>query len=465
MPRDPEESIRQLIEAAPDVAADDDAPRLSEQWLALRFVDQHRGDMRFTHLWNQWHLWNGVRWVRDDRLEAFSRAQELCRRIAREMNKSKARLYITKASTRAAVISLARENPALAMRPTVWDADDWLFGTPNGIVDLCTGALVGPDRSRYVTKCAAASPGGDCPLWRQTILEICNNDADLVTFIKRWFGYCLTGSTREELLVFFQGEGGNGKGTVIETIQFVMGEYAVPVPIATLVATRHPEHPTEIAKLYKVRLAVASETDDGARINAARVKLLTGGDRLTGRFMRADYFDFAPTHKLTISGNAPLALGRSDKAIERRWRTVNFTRSFVGDRADTKLKEKLHAEAGGILAWLIEGCLEWQRDGLTYPKAVRAATEEYIKTQDDISIFVGDECIVEPVTDLNVGPKWRSPARPIYEAWRLWCARGGVFAGTFSDFCNRMRGRYKVTNTDNRPEIWGIRLAAHDPSG
>jgi len=423
---------------------------LSEQWLALSFVAEHQDNLRFTSLWSQWHLWNGERWVRDEKLRVFSLAQELCRAVAAGANSPGVQRNINKAATRAAVVSLARENPALAVGPDQWDADPWLLGTPSGGVDLRTGERLPPDPCRYLTRVTVAPPGEECPLWRKTIREICGNDGGVVGFLQRWFGYCLTGLTREEMLLFFLGEGGNGKGTVIETIAAVMGDYAVTVPMTTLVQTRHSEHPTEIAKLFKVRLAVASETEDGGRINAARVKLLTGGDRLTARYMRADYFDFDPTHKLVISGNRPLILGRTDKAIERRWVTVPFTQRFEPDKT---LKERLRTEAGGILAWLVEGCLEWQRHGLAVPKAVRKATDEYLSSQDDTAAF-WDEHVEVAKTDESVA------GRDLYDTWRQWCqCSGNIYPGRLGDFVERVKARGVLhKKVHNRDRFYGIKF-------
>jgi putative DNA primase/helicase len=421
----------------------------------LQFVAEHRNDLRYTAVWGHWHVWDGARWARDEKLRAFSLAQEMCRRVASTANEQKAKSRLNKAQTRAAVVSLARENPALAVVPTQWDDDPWLLGTPGGAVDLRTGQLLAADPDRYITRTTTVVPSGSCPLWGRTIKEICGGDEEYVAFLRRWFGYCLTGLTREEKLLFCIGEGGNGKGTVIETIQYAMGDYATPVAMTTLVQTRNADHPTEIAKLFKVRLAVASETSDGGWINAARIKLLTGSDRLTARHMRADFFDFSPTHKLVISGNRPLVVGRRDRAIERRWRNAPFMKTF---KPDTRLKEKLRAEAGGILQWLIEGCLEWQRVGLAEPKVVEEATEEYLSSQDDLAQFVASECVLDGERKAPPLEATKTSARVLYDEWRQWCSRNGVYANSFADFCDRMKARFKFTNSQNRPAFHGLSL-------
>jgi putative DNA primase/helicase len=303
----------------------------------------------------------------------------------------------------------------LATIPDQWNADPWLLGTPAGTVDLRTGQLRDARPEEYVSMTTAVAPGGDCPLWKQTILAICGRDADIVGYLQRFFGYCLTGLTREEKLVFFLGDGGNGKGTIIETVAHAMGDYAVVVAMMTLIQTRHQEHPTEIAKLFKARLAVASETSDGGRINAARVKLLTGGDVLTGRYMRADFFDFAPTHKLVISGNRPLIIGRSDQAIKRRWNTVRFD--------------------------------------LKPPQVVIDDTAEYLAAQDDLGLFIAERCETDD-------PKAETLGSELYDSWRQWGVASGVWVGSSRDFRERLAMRFKMTNTGNRPKFHGLRLAA-----
>ena len=424
----------------------------SEQWLALEFVTRHEHDLRFVAVWSKWYHFDGARWRRDDTMRAFSLAQSVCRDLASGAQHATTQMRVNSGATRAAVVALARENPALATVPEQWNADPWLLGTSGGVVDLRTGQLSPASPEHYISMATVVAPGGECALWLRTLSQICDDDKDLVSFLKRWFGYCLTGLTREEKMMFFLGRGLNGKGTVIETILYVMGDYATPVAMTTLVKTRHHEHATEIAKLFKVRLAVASETEDGGRINAARIKLLTGGDALTGRYMRADYFDFTPTHKLVISGNRPLIVGRRDKAIERRWNTIKFDQVF---EQNTRLKAALRAEAGGILSWLIEGCLEWQRTGLKVPEKVQQATEAYLAEQDDIGQFIIHQC------ETDAGAE--TLQSELYWGWRQWCVANGIWAGSSPEFTNRLAARFKVTRPQNKVTFHGIKLRRVQP--
>ena len=293
----------------------------------MEFVARHGATSRYTSEWSRWHLWDGNLWRPDEKRRVFSMAQEVCRDAARKAN------TILSGKTRAQVVSLTGEHPLIATAPREWDRDPWLLGTPGGVVDLRTGELRPGDPILMVTKSTSVAPGGDCPLWRKTLDDIFKEDREVIAFAKRHAGYLLTGSIKKEKLVFALGDGGNGKGTVFETLAYVMGEYAMSCPIETLVQTHGSQHPTEIAQFQAKRFALASEPDEAHRWNTARVKLLTGGDRLRARVMRGDFFDFEPTHKLVITGNDTPRFGRIDAAISRR---LEIRRGFrqAGPRAE-----------------------------------------------------------------------------------------------------------------------------------
>jgi putative DNA primase/helicase len=324
---------------------------------------------------------------------------------------------------------LAGEHPLIATAPGDWDRDPWLLGTPGGVVDLRTGELRPDDPTLLVSKSTVVTPGGDCPLWLKTLDEIFEGDREVIAFAKRHAGYILTGSIKEEKLVFALGGGGNGKGTVFETLAYVMGEYAMSCPIETLVQTHGSQHPTEIAQFQAKRFALASEPDEAHRWNTARVKLLTGGDRLRARVMRGDFFDFEPTHKLVITGNDTPRFGRIDAAIKRRLILWTFDATFATQ--DLELKERLEAEAEGILSWMIEGCQDWQRVGLAVPKSIAKHTEQYLAKADDIEIFIGD-CLID-------APGKKTSGTTLYEAWLRWCQANRVMVCSKHWFTRRLK--------------------------
>lgn len=302
-----------------------------------------------------------------------------------------------------------------------------------------------------MTKVTLAAPHGECPLWLQTLAQITRGEIEIMRYLQRLAGYCLTGYTSEEKIFFLHGTGRNGKGTFIETLAKVIGDYATSIAMNTLITTKHQEHPTEIAKLKGLRLALATETVDGARWNVSRIKHLTGSDRLTARFMRGDYFDFDPQHKIVASSNRKPALGVVDPAIAARMELILFLANFAID-PDQRLKQKLLGEAGGILAWAIEGCLEWQRVGLATPKRIREDTERYLREQDDIELFLSDQCARDKVVKV--------PVPAIYAAYQEWTQRNGAYLPSKKELTQRLQDRnYRVERgTGNVQYLYGFRL-------
>jgi len=287
---------------------------------------------------------------------------------------------------------LAQAGEAFAVTHEVWDGDLWLLGTPGGVIDLRTGRMRPARPGDYITRLTAVAPaaGEDCPLWLKFLKEATGGDAGMIGFLQRWFGYCLTGITREHALVFIHGDGGNGKGVVMNTIFGILGDHAVNAAMETFTVTRGDKHSTDLAMLAGARMVMASEVEEGQTWAEARIKAVTGGDPITARFMRQDNFTFVPRFKLTISGNHKPALRGVDNSTRRRFNIVPFTRRPAAP--DPELSEKLKTEWGAILRWMIEGCLEWQRNGLGAPASVSAATKDYFESQDYFGRWIEDRC-------------------------------------------------------------------------
>ena len=406
-----------------------EAPPFSELWLAIKFIDDAGGGLRYTADIGKWNWWSGVHWCEDHTLQVQHMAAEWCRHVAMQANKKRGTL--ASAKTVSAVVTLARTDRRVAVEPDQWDRNPWLLTTPEGTVDLRSGLLQPSNPMDYATRLTTAAPGGASPLWLKTVHEICGGKQDRIDYLQRLAGYFLTGVTREEKIFFLYGTGRNGKGTFIETLGLILGDYSTTVAMSTLILEKHSEHPTEIAKLRGMRLAMASETRDGARWNVARLKALTGGDVLTARVMRGDFFDFMPTHKLVVSSNRKPALGTVDAAIAHRLELIPFDVTF--DLPDKLLKERLRAELGGIFAWAIEGCLAWQRHGIATPVDILAATREYLHAQDDIEMFLDDKCEVE------AGAETKVPV--LYALFIQWCNYTGAYAISKKEFTLRLGAR------------------------
>jgi putative DNA primase/helicase len=254
--------------------------------------------------------------------------------------------------------------------------------------------------------------GSGCPTWLQFLHDSTAGDNELIAFMQRMAGYSLTGDVREHALFFVYGTGGNGKGTFLNTLAWILGDYAKVASMETFTEAKNERHPQELASLTGRRLVTAQETEEGKRWAESRIKALTGGDPITARFMRQDEFTFMPQFKLIIAGNHKPGLRNVDEAIKRRLHLIPFTVTIPPEKRDPLLAEKLRAEAAGILAWCVQGCLEWQRIGLAAPDAVKVATEEYLSANDVFQQWVEECCKVQ--RGLSATP---SALHKSYKAW------------------------------------------------
>jgi putative DNA primase/helicase len=284
-------------------------------------------------------------------------------------------------------------------------------------VDLKTGIDRSPRREDYCTKvtaCHVAKPGTPHPLWSKFLDRITDGNVELQKFLQRYIGYCCSGHTTEHVFVFAWGTGANGKGTFINTIVKIFGDYATVADMNTFLASNHERHPADLAKLRGARLVVAQELDKGRRWDEAKIKTLTGGDKITARFMRGDYFDFTPTFKLFITGNHKPRLNNVDEAMRRRMLLVPFTVTIPESERDPDLMRKLEPEWPAILRWAIDGHLEWRRVGLAPPAVVRDATDSYFADQDVLAQWL-DECVEQ-----NRGRTF-TLTRDLFASWKTWC--------------------------------------------
>lgn len=436
----------------------------AEGALAERFVTRHANDLRFVASWGQWLRWNGVRWERDTTLHAFDLVRAVCREAYDDAVSIGARNPQTlwSAKTVAAVERLAKADRRLAATPEQWDADPWLLNTPDGVVDLRDGRLRDASPADYMTRLAAASPGGSCPTWLAFLARITGSDVELQSFLQRMAGYALTGVTSEHAMFFAYGTGANGKSRFTDALAGMMGDYHTTAPIETFIASSVDRHPTDLAGLMGARLVTAVETEQGRRWAEAKIKTITGGDRVKARFMRQDFFEFTPQFKLLTVGNHKPGLRSVDEAMRRRMNLLPFTVTIPPAERDQRLGERLRAEWPGILAWAIEGCLAWQADGLQPPAAVREATDDYLSAEDAMGTWMEERCRV-------AGDGWEAAGR-LYADWTGWATRAGEFVGSQKAFSQKLLDRGLVPVKRNgvrgftgiwlRPPDWAEKAAA-----
>ena len=416
---------------------------------AARFVEEFQTDLRYVSEWSAWMNWNGTHWQRDNG-EVMRKAEQMPGVLLRESSQIKdlekqrraaaAAVKAGDAHNLRAMLSLAQSKVGIAAASKLFDANPYLVGVKNGCVDLRKGEFHYGQREDFVTRKLGTEfdASATCPLWEKFIARVLDNDSETIAYVQRALGYSLTGDVSEQCLFFLHGEGKNGKSTFIETVQALFGGYAHKADngLFTLDAKKAQAPLNEIARLKGQRLITSAETEEGCYLAESRVKDLTGGDTLTGRFLYCEPFNFRPTHKLWIYGNHKPNIRGSDLGIWRRIRLVPFDVIIPAEERDGQLGVKLLTELSGILNWAIKGCLDWQKQELAEPKKVSGATEEYREEEDLLGEFIAELCH----TGLpgNVG---RVERGLLYTTYQQWAHTRGNKPMSDRTFGKRLRGR------------------------
>ncbi len=396
---------------------------LTEDLLALAFTDRYADKFAFCHGTGAWYCWNGQCWQKDKTRMTLQAMRVLCR----EMNPQGKAIFGKMVTASGALKFAACDQEKMAVTADGWDTDPMLIGTPGGVVDLRTGILAQGDPAQRITKLAGFTPSdkADCPMWLRFLEEATDGDKGLQRFMQQMAGYCLTGQTREHALFFIYGPGGNGKSVFLNILTALLAEYATTSAMTTFTASNNDQHPTDLAMLKGARLVSVSETEDGRAWAESRIKQLTGGDKITARFMRQDFFEFTPQFKLVIVGNHQPILRNVDAAARRRFNIIPFVHTPINP--DSELENKLKAELPGIMRWAIDGCLDWQANGLVRPEVVLAATDEYFESQDLFGRWFEEQC------DISDKKAWTA-TKDLYASWAAYARRSGEEPGDVRRF-------------------------------
>lgn len=423
-----------------------------------RLMYRHGENLRYCHPWGKWLVWDGKRWTVDniqrvkvlakDTIRALYRdAAALAEQAAHTQDEDKRKklagvaqhqLQWARRSETAgqfnAMCELAQSAcPAL---PDALDTHLWLLNCDNGTIDLRTGTLHPHTRTHLLTKWLPVSyyPEAVCPTWESFLETVLAGRQDVIDFLWRAIGYSLTGDTSEQCLFLMYGTGANGKSTFLDTMRQLLGDYAEQTDFSTFLHRDRETIRNDLAKLRGARLVTASEADEGKRLAEGLVKQITGGDRITARFLFHEYFDFTPHLKLWLAANHKPEIRGTDYAIWRRIHLLPFTVTIPKEDQDKSLPARLQAELPGIFAWAVRGCLAWQKDGrLIPPDAVRLATEEYRAEMDVIGSFILESC--------DVYPEAQSTSAELYTAYSRWCDQSGEKPMTQTAFAGRLKER------------------------
>lgn len=389
-------------------------PELSDAALGREFVDKFGEDIRYIPERGEWMYFNGERWIAggdgivvrlssqmaSDLLFEASLVQvsDAASEAQRKHLTMKATAY-SKSSRVRAMMDFAKADSRIIVSNLDVDSDPWLVGAPNGVIDLHTGKMMKHSRDKLIMRSLGCSidPSAKCPTWMAFIEKVVP-DQEVRGFLHRACGYTLTGLTIEHHMVFIVGDGENGKSTFLETVFSAMGGYAHKAAESLLCTSdKGPTPPHVLAEIFGVRFLVSSEMRAGAKLNETAIKDLTGGDTLRGEPKYQAGFDFTNSAKLWMAGNDKPVIRGTDWGIWRRVRIVEFPVRIDPSERDEFLKLKLQKEMPGILNWLVEGCLMWQKDGgLKAPPSVERAVADYRADQDVLAQFVSEMVETRP---------------------------------------------------------------------
>jgi putative DNA primase/helicase len=425
---------------------------------ARRFVAQNGEKIQYCYTTKRWYVWTGRRW-RHDLTGAIERlAKKTVRGIYREAaqetdDRQRKRLgaWAKTSESRGritAMVDLARSERGIPIEPDDLDSDPWVLNFNNGSLDLRTGELREHDPADLCTKLIPFdfNPDATCPLFKRFLRRTFDNNAALIAFVRRAFGYSLTGSTREQVIFVFWGTGANGKSTLLETIRSGLADYACTADSSLLMAKTHDGARNDVARLAGIRLVSTGETEAGRYLAEALVKQLTGGDKVTARFLYSEFFEYDAQFKLILATNHKPTIRGTDNAIWRRIRLVPFKVTIPEGEQDKALPQKLRRELPGILAWAVRGCLEWRKAGLGQPDEVIAATEAYREEMDIIGGFLKDRCFQR--ADLQ------EAAATLYANYKSWCESNGERPLTQQRFGVALADRGFTPNRTRRARFW-----------
>lgn len=439
-----------------------ESPHLTDKGNAALFATLHKDDLRYCWPTKDFYWWDGARWSRDEHGKAEWWSRDVAHKyyeMAAALNTQAADLN-TKASTEtdskeslnladsamksggiakaytawakkseasermASIVRWARSEPGISIQPTDLDVDHWLLNCLNGTLDLRTGELREHRREDLITKVCPVEydPDAKFLLWDQ-FLERIQPRAEMRHFLRKGAGYTATGFTTEEKLFFCHGDTSTGKSTFLQAIRTTLGDYATTADFdAFLQSDRASGHKEHIARLAGKRMVVSIEVDEGQKMAEALIKHLTGGESVTASFKFGNTFEFFPSFQLWLAANHRPRVRADDNAIWRRILQLPFEVVIPEEERDPGVKATLtdlDVAGPAILAWIVEGCLDWQREGLLPPQEVQQATVQYRQEMDPLSDFIEERC--EKDDDVKGADNG-----DLYKAYQSWAEEVGI---------------------------------------
>ncbi len=439
----PISELPKIEEKKPDTDTAKDVT-ISQDFVATRIANEHQDHIRYDCEQGKWYIWNSSIWKRDKRNSVLN----ICRTTMSKLQEDDlVGPKETSASYSQGVKTFLECDPILVVETDIWDKNPDILATPQGTIDLRAGTIREAIRDDYITRQTLVSPDDRTPVrWLQFLNEATQGDTDLQTYLQTICGYFLTGRTEEHALFFVYGNGGNGKSVFLNTLRYILGELAQNAAIQTFMESKYESHPADLAMLQGARLVTASETEQGRAWAESKIKQLTGGDPITARFMRQDFFTYQPKFKLLIIGNNKPVLKNVDDAMRRRLHLIPFTHKPA--QPDHKLEQKLKEEAGAILSWMMEGARRWYAEGIKKPLAVVRATENYFTDQDVFTQWLEECCVV------GAG-NFDTPTN-LFKSWSCFCEQKNLRPGTIKTFSERLERDFLKDRTKHGMRFIGL---------
>jgi putative DNA primase/helicase len=446
--------------------------RTTDMGNAERLVTSYGSELRYSHPMKKWFHWDGMRWKVDSQAIAMQRAMTTVRGIYAEaagqdtVDKRQALAEWAVNSESSAkihsMVQLARAIPEVIVLPDELDRNPWLLNTESGTIDLKTQKLTQHDQGDLITSITGTpfDPEAKCPRWMQFLDEIFKGDDEIIEFVQRSAGYSLTGTTREQVIFLCWGDGANGKSTFLWALERALADYAANTPFDTFDTGNKSATGNELARLKGKRMVIAIEAENERTLAEARVKAVTGGDRITCRFLYGEFFEYDPEFKIWLAVNHKPIIRGTDHGMWRRIILIPFLASFKGARDDKTLRDILVNELPGILAWMVRGLVKWLEVGLMVPERLIQATAAYRAEMDVVQQFLDERC--EAAEGKSVASK------DLYAAYSYWSKDYGERVLTHRSFGLEMarRGYAKVkANSQIRWRGLELKPEAFQPAG
>jgi P4 family phage/plasmid primase-like protien len=429
---------------------------------------------RVRHAAGKWYVWNGRRWAPDHYRKVGRMAEYVVKELIEEANltegdeqKSKLRFAFScgERSRRNNMIDIAAQKPGVLKQATDFDTDSWLFNVQNGTVDLRTGEVRVQSPLDNITKISPVTydPEAKCPLWNKFMWEAMMGDQEMIDFLAMAAGYSLTGDTSIQAMFFNHGDGENGKGVFLETLAYIIGDYAYAAAFDTFIYhdKKQRDIRSDLAALVGVRFLSAEESSEGHRLDEALIKQLTGENTVTTRFLYQDEFSYKPNFKIWMSSNFKPSIRTQDWGTWRRVKMIPWEFKVRPEERDEQLKSKLRKEASGILNWMLTGLARYVANGykMVYPQKVEDATAEYRVSQDVLGQFISAKCVVGGDSRINV--------TELFTAFKLWAEvsreRHNFSVRKFGDeLCKRTDCNVFRSKSGGNTVLNGIKLASSE---